>query len=35
MAAKAKDEAKELLNHVEELKTDIIEKDTRLDLLGT
>ena len=33
VAAKAKEEAKELQNHVEELKTDIIEKDTRLDHL--
>ena len=33
MAAKAKDDAKELQNHVEELKTDAIEKDTRLDHL--
>ena len=33
MAAKAKDDAKELQNHVEELKTDTIEKDTRLDHL--
>lgn len=30
---KAKDEANGLLNHVEELKVDIIEKDTRLDHL--
>ena len=33
MAAKAKDEAKELQNHIEELKTDVIEKDTCLDHL--
>ena len=33
MAAKAKDDAKELQNLVEELKTDAIEKDTRLDHL--
>ena len=33
MAAKAKDEAKELQNHIEELKTDVIEKDTHLDHL--
>ena len=33
MVAKAKDEVKELQNHVEELKTDVIEKDTRLDHL--
>ena len=33
MAAKAKDEAKELQNLVEELKADTIEKDTRLDHL--
>ena len=33
VAAKAKDEAKELQNHIEELKTDVIEKDTRLDHL--
>ena len=31
VAAKAKDEAKELQNLVEELKADIVEKDTRLD----
>ena len=31
VAAKAKEEAKELQNHVEELKTDAIEKDTCLD----
>ena len=31
VAAKAKEEAKELQNHVEELKTNAIEKDTRLD----
>ena len=30
VAAKAKEEAKELQNHVEELKTDVIKKDTRL-----
>ena len=33
MAAKAKDEAKELQNLVEELRVDIVEKDTRLDYL--
>ena len=33
MVAKAKDDAKELQNYVEELKTDAIEKDTRLDHL--
>ena len=33
VAAKAKDEAKELQNHVEELMTDIIEKNTHLDHL--
>ena len=33
MAAKAKEEAKELRNLNEELKTDILEKDTRLDHL--
>ena len=33
MAAKAKDEAKELQNLVEELKVDVVEKDTRLDHL--
>ena len=33
MAAKAKDEAKELQNLVEELKADTIEKDTRLNHL--
>ena len=33
MAAKAKDEAKELQNLVEELRADIIEKDSRLDYL--
>ena len=33
MAAKAKDNAKELQNYVEELKTDAIEKDTHLDHL--
>ena len=33
VAAKAKDEAKELQNLVEELKADIVEKDTRLDYL--
>ena len=31
VAAKAKDEAKELQNLIEELKADIVEKDTRLD----
>ena len=33
MASKAKDEAKELQNLVEELKVDVVEKDTRLDHL--
>ena len=33
VAAKAKDEAKELQNLVKELKVDIVEKDTRLDHL--
>ena len=33
VAAKAKDEAKELQNLVEELRTDIVEKDTCLDYL--
>ena len=33
VAAKAKDEAKELQNHIEKLKTDVIKKDTRLDHL--
>ena len=33
MAAKAKDKAKELQNLVEELRADIVEKDTRLDYL--
>ena len=33
VAAKAKDDAKELQNLVEELKTDAIEKDTRRDHL--
>ena len=33
VAAKAKDDAKELQNLVEELKTNAIEKDTRLDHL--
>ena len=33
MATKAKDDAKELQNLVEELKTDAREKDTRLDHL--
>ena len=33
MAAKAKDKAKELQNLVEELKVDVVEKDTRLDHL--
>ena len=33
VAAKAKGDAKELQNHVEELKVDAIEKDTRLDHL--
>ena len=33
VATKAKDEAKELQNLVEELRVDIVEKDTRLDYL--
>ena len=33
MAAKAKDEAKELQNLVEEIRVDVVEKDTRLDHL--
>ena len=33
VATKAKDEVKELQNMVEELKTDIVEKDTHLDYL--
>ena len=33
MAVKAKDNAKELQNYVEELKTNAIEKDARLDHL--
>ena len=33
VAAKAKEEAKELRNVNEELKTDVLEKDTRLDHL--
>ena len=33
VAAKAKDEAKELQNLVEELKADIVDKDTCLDYL--
>ena len=33
MADKAKDEAKELQNLVEELKVDIVDKDTHLDYL--
>ena len=33
MAAKAKDDAKELQNLVKELKTDAIEKDTHIDHL--
>ena len=33
VAAKAKDEAKELQNLVEELRVDIVEKDTRLNYL--
>ena len=33
MAAKAKEEAKELRNFNEELKTDVLEKDTRLNHL--
>ena len=33
IAVKAKEEAKELQNQIEELKTDVVEKDTRLDHL--
>ena len=33
MAAKAKDNAKKLQNHVDELEADVKEKDTRLDFL--
>ena len=33
VAAKAREEAKELRNINEELKTDVLEKDTRLDHL--
>ena len=33
MAAKAKDEAKGLQNLIEEMKADVVEKDTRLDHL--
>ena len=33
VATKAKEEAKELRNLNEELKTDVLEKDTRLDHL--
>ena len=33
VAAKAKDEAAELQNMIEELRTDVAEKDTRLDHL--
>ena len=33
VATKAKDEAKELQNLVEELKADIVENDTHLDYL--
>ena len=33
MAAKAREEAKELRNLNEELKTDVLEKDTRLNHL--
>ena len=33
VAAKAKEKAKEQLNLIEELKTDVMEKDTRLDHL--
>ena len=33
VAAKAKEEAKELQNLNKELKTDVLEKDTRLDHL--
>ena len=33
VAAKAKEKGKELLNLIEELKTDVVEKDTRLDHL--
>ena len=32
-AAKANEGAKELQNQIEELKTDVVEKDTRLDHL--
>ena len=33
VAANAKEKGKELLNLIEELKTDVVEKDTRLDHL--
>jgi len=33
VAAKAKDEAKELQNLIEELRVDVVENDTRLDHL--
>ena len=33
VAATAKEKGKELLNLIEELKTDVVEKDTRLDHL--
>ena len=33
VAAKAKEKGKELLNLIKELKTDVVEKDTRLDHL--
>ena len=33
VVAKAKEKGKELLNLIEELKTDVVEKDTRLDHL--
>ena len=33
VVAKAKEETKALQNHIKELKTDVIEKDTRLDHL--
>ena len=33
VAAKARDEAKEMKNLIEELKVDIVEKDTHLDHL--
>ena len=33
VTVKAKEETKGLQNHIEELKTDVIEKDTHLDHL--